>query len=137
MTWIVDTSVAVKWAVAEEGAELAAPFFGGDVVAPDLLRSELGNALWKKVMRHEIGALQASAAFAEIEAMLSFLPTETVHQRALAIALDLHHPVYDCVYLALSEATGMRILTADRKLMLNCRGTPFAERLVSLDEARA
>lgn len=137
MTWIVDTSVAVKWAVAEAGAELAAPFFGGDVVAPDLLRSELGNALWKKVIRQEIGSLQASAAFAEIEAMLSFLPTDMVHQRALAIALDIRHPVYDCVYLALSEATGMRILTADRKLMLNCRDTPFAERLVSLEEALA
>ena len=45
MTWIVDTSVAVKWAVAEEGADLAASFLGGDVVAPDLLRSELANAL--------------------------------------------------------------------------------------------
>ncbi len=137
MTWIVDTSVAVKWAVAEEGAELAAPFFGGDVVAPDLLRSELGNALWKKVTRQEIGALQATAAFAEIEAVLPFLPTDALGGRALAIALELRHPVYDCVYLALSEATGMRILTADRKLMLNCRNTSFAGCLVSLEEAGA
>lgn len=135
MTWIVDTSVAVKWAVAEEGADLAAPFFGGDVVAPDLLRSELGNALWKKVVRGEIGALQANAAFAEIADTLLFLPTDALAHRALEIALTISHPVYDCVYLALAEATGMPILTSDRKLIVNCRDTPFAERLVSLEQA--
>ena len=135
MTWIVNTSVAVKWAVAEEGSDLAAPFFGGDVVAPDLLCSELGNALWKKVKRNEIGALQATAAFAEIEGMLSFLPTDALAHRALDIALAIDHPVYDCVYLALSEATGMPILTSDRRLIVNCRKTPFAERLVALEQA--
>jgi predicted nucleic acid-binding protein len=135
LTWIVDTSVAVKWAVAEDGADLAAPFFGGDVVAPDLLRSELGNALWKKVARREIGALQASAAFAEIEGMLAFLPTDRLGQRALGIALEIGHPVYDCVYLALAEATGMPILTVDRKLIGACRDTAFGERLVSLEQA--
>jgi predicted nucleic acid-binding protein len=135
LTWIVDTSVAVKWAVAEEGSDIAARFFGGDVVAPDLLRSELGNALWKKVTRKEIGALQANAAFAEIEAMLSFLPTGAMAQRALEIALTICHPVYDCVYLALSEATGMPILTSDRKLILNCRDTPFSRHLVLLEHA--
>lgn len=135
MTWIVDTSVVVKWAVAEDGADLAAQFFGGDVVAPDLLRSELANALWKKVARREIGALQASAAYAEIEGMLAFLPTDRLARRALGIALEIGHPVYDCVYLALAEATGMAILTADLRLIERCRATPFGGRLLSLEEA--
>ena len=135
MTWIVDTSVAVKWAVDEEGSELAAPFLGGDVVAPDLLRSELANALWKKVRRNEIGALQAVAGFAAIEAALTFLPTDRLAARALDIALTIAHPVYDCVYLALAESTGIRILTADRKLIVNCQGTPFGDWLVSLEAA--
>lgn len=135
MTWIVDTSVAVKWAVAEDGAELAAPFLGGDVVAPDLLRSELANALWKKVRRQEIDALQASSGYAAIEAALVFLPTDRLAARALDIALVIGHPVYDCVYLALAEATGMTILTADRKLILNCTDTDYAGLLVSLEIA--
>lgn len=135
MTWIVDTSVALKWAVAEDDFALAAAFLGGDLVAPDLLLSELGNALWKKVNKQEIGAVQAAAAFAEIEAWLPIVSTAAVSGRALEIALTLGHPVYDCVYLALAEATGWVILTADKKLIARCRDTAFAPSLVSLTEA--
>lgn len=135
MTWIVDTSVALKWAVAEEGSDLAAPLFGGDVVAPDLLRSELGNALWKKVRRSEIGPVQAIAAYAEIEATLAFLPTDRLASRALHIALDLDHPVNDCLYLALAEATDMAVLTSDRKLIRRCSGTAYDGLLVTLEQA--
>lgn len=134
MTWIIDTSVAIKWAVEEEGSDRAAQFIGGEVVAPDLLRSELGNALWKKVLRQEIGALQAAAAFAAIEGSLAFVSTERLAGRALEIALSIRHPVYACVYLALAEATDMQILTADRKLIVSCRPTPFAPYLIALDE---
>lgn len=131
---IVDTSVALKWAVAEEGSDRASTFLGGDLVAPELLLSELGNALWKKVRQGEIGALQATAAFAEIEAWLPIVSTIPVSGRGLEIALALDHPVYDCLYLALAEATGWKILTADRRLIANCRDTVFAEMLVSLDD---
>ncbi|WP_051583190.1 type II toxin-antitoxin system VapC family toxin [Sphingomonas sp. RIT328] len=74
MTWIVETSVAVKWVVAEDGADLAAPFLSGDVVAPDLLRQELANALWKKVRRDEIGKQQAQLGYGAIIDALRFFP---------------------------------------------------------------
>lgn len=125
MTRIVDTSVAVKWAVAEEGSDRALLLYGGDVVAPDLLRPELANALVKKVRRGEIGALQAEAAYAEIEATLTFIPTPGLWRRALAVALALDHPAYDCGYLALAEATGMKVVTADRRFVMRCSGTEF------------
>ena len=127
MTWIVDTSVVVKWAVAEEGSDLALPLFGGDVVEPDLLRSELANALLKKVRREEITPLQAIAAFAEIVSSLTFVPTPTLWQRALEIALTLDHPAYDCGYLALAEVSGMKVITADQRLVRGCKGTKFAQ----------
>lgn len=132
MTRIVDTSVVVKWAVAEEGSDRAALLAGGDVVAPDLLRSELANALLKKVRRREITPLQAIASFAAIEASLTFVPTPTLWRRALEIALQLDHPAYDCGYLALAELSGMVVVTADRKLVRACADTPFAQLIEEL-----
>lgn len=137
MTLIVDTSVVLKWAVAEDGSDRAAAFLGSDLVAPELLLGELGNALWKKVGKEEIGPVQAAAAFAEIEAWLPIVTTVPVSRRALEIALVLGHPVYDCLYLALAEATGWNILTADRRLIERCRDTAFAALLTSLDDADA
>ena len=52
--------------------------------------------------------------------------------RALAIALDLRHPVYDCFYLALAEARGSRLVTADDRLLRVCARTPFAKLVRSL-----
>lgn len=135
MTLIVDTSVALKWVVAEDGSDRAAAFLGGDLVAPELLLSELGNALWKKVRKREIDVMQATAAFAEIAAWLPIVTTIPVSSRGLEIALTLGHPVYDCLYLALAEATGWKILTADQRLLANCQDTVFATLLVSLDDA--
>ena len=135
MTWIVDTSVALKWAVAEEDSDRAAAFLGHDLVAPDLLLSELGNALWKKVSQNEIGAVQAAAAFAEIEAWLPVVATNDVAGRALDIALTLNHPVYDCLYLALAEGSGWPILTAVMLFIAKCRDTAFLGHVISLAEA--
>lgn len=129
MTRIVDTSVVVKWAVQEDGSDRALSLLGGDIVAPDLLRSELANALLKKVRRKEISALQATVAFAEVERSLVFVPTPTLWGRALAIALELDHPAYDCGYLALAEMFGMSIVTADERLFNRCLGTEYACRL--------
>lgn len=85
--------------------------------------------------RNEIDALQAVAGFTAIEDTLTFLATDRLAARALDIALAIAHPVYDCLYLALAESTGMRILTADRKLIVNCQGTPYSDWLVSLEDA--
>jgi predicted nucleic acid-binding protein len=45
--------------------------------------------------------------------------------RALAIAIELRHPVYDCFYLALAERNTSPLVTADERLIHRCAGTPF------------
>ena len=55
---VVDASVAVKWfipeALSSEARGLLAPEY--ELLAPDLLWVELGNALWKKHRRRELDA---------------------------------------------------------------------------------
>ena len=68
----------------------------------------------------------AGAAFHEL------VSARMLADRALAIALDLRHPVYDCFYLALAEARGSRSVTADDCLLRVCARTPFAKLVRSL-----
>ena len=55
MPLVVDASIAVKWVLPEPDSERArALILRGDLTAPDLLRLEVANALWKQARRGAI-----------------------------------------------------------------------------------
>ena len=54
-------------------------------------------------------------------------------ERATRIALDLDHPVYDCIYIACAEAIGGVLITADEKMMRTAENTKFQRLMESLD----
>jgi len=116
---VVDASVAVKWLVDEPGSDDAHALRGRDIAAPALIRVEVANVLRTLAAR---GATTPAAA-AELFALLQTAPVTVVEHddaleaRALAIALALGHPVYDCLYLALAERMGRVLVTADRRLL--------------------
>lgn len=39
----------------------------------------------------------------------SLVPTDGLRRRAVAIAIELDHPIYDCFYLALAERDHARL----------------------------
>ena len=45
------------------------------------------------------------------------VPSEALHTRALELAIDLRHPIYDCFYLALAEREAAALVTADTRLL--------------------
>jgi len=55
-------------------------------------------------------------------------PTVWLVRRALQIATELRHPVYDCFYLALAEAEDAAVVTADRRLVQRLSGTEWEAR---------
>ena len=57
--------------------------------------------------------------------------------RAVAIARELDHPVYDCFYLAVSEALDAPLVTADGRLLARVAGTPFSRRTQGLQRLHA
>jgi predicted nucleic acid-binding protein len=135
MILIVDSSVAVKWAVDEEGhADAVALIAGGhDFLVPDFLLLEVGNVLWKKFRRGEITSEQATAALAAVGDTLSALVHSwSLADRAFAIAMEIDHPMYDCIYLAAAEEYGAKLVTADERLLRVIAGSPFAELAVRL-----
>jgi predicted nucleic acid-binding protein len=135
MALIVDASVAIKWFVDEPGTDRARMIWQrrDHLVAPDLLVPEVCSAMWRKVrLRQAVQDQAAEAADRLPSGMLELRPTATLALRALAIAFDLDHPVYDCFYLALAEREGGSMVTADQRFLARLSGSKFetlAERL--------
>jgi predicted nucleic acid-binding protein len=135
MTIVVDASVALKWYLREDDSEAALALLasGERLVAPNLIVAELCNGAWRLIRRGELRPEQlAIIAKAAPDAFTALHGSASLAARAAAIALELDHPVYDGVYLALSEAQDAPLVTADRRLLAKAAGTPFAERTMHL-----
>ena len=120
MRLVVDASVAVKWLVEEEQSELAESLFDGahDLHAPRLMVSEVSNALWAKVRRHQIRRDEAEVLATAIAGMpLRWFGDEHICADAVRLALALDRPAYDCTYLALGHRLGATLVTADIRFM--------------------
>lgn len=133
---IVDASVAIKWLVSEDDSDLAVRLIDlGELTAPDLIASEIANAIWKKWHRKEITAIPENIG-AIMSVFESVQPISPLLERAVAMSVELDHPAYDCFYLALAEATGDRVVTADRRFLHRLADTRYAVLLLDLGEVR-
>ena len=83
---------------------------------------EAANALYRKVFVGDVSQEQAVAGLAFIRDKIEILPVPLeVLGRAIALANQMHHAVYDCVYLAIAEREGSIIATWDQELVDNAR----------------
>lgn len=120
MTLVVDASVAVKFGISELGADRARQIVarGEEIIAPDILVSEVASALWKKELRGDLDAGERTVALkASLDAYDEFSRCKDLAPRALELAVVLRHPVYDCFYLALAEVRRAAFITADARLL--------------------
>ena len=118
MRFVVDASVAVKWLVAEDDADVAQELAtsGHDLHAPRLMASEVANAIWRKARTGEIERRAAGILLADVPEMpVRWGADELVSAEAVRLALALDRPIYDCVYLALAHRIDAIMLTADRR----------------------
>jgi predicted nucleic acid-binding protein len=134
---VVDTSVAVKWSVPESGTEAALALLGLSLSAPDVLIAELGHVLTKKVQVRQVPAEIAAAAFIEIPSQLLLVECRSLDRRAFQLALELHHSIFDCYFLALAEAAGGELVTADEVFVRKLRKTQFGSFVRLLGESVA
>ena len=125
---VVDSSVALKWFVPETGSDAAAGLIGSSLIAPALLLIECGNAFWKKIARGEETAENARIALENLPRFVAIEPDEPLVQAAFTLAVELRHPIYDCLFLALAERRNVPFATADERLIARCAGTRFEER---------
>jgi predicted nucleic acid-binding protein len=123
----------------ESTAEALALRQKAKLIAPELLVAECANILWKKVRRRELSKEEALFAARLLQgAEIELLPTRFLFEAATRMSIEIDHPAYDCLYLALAVEKGCRFVTADerflRKLHQNRRGA-FRDKAISLIEA--
>ena len=117
---VLDASAVVR--ILEGSAQAAAmhkALLAADLVlAPELMLTEVANALWRlqRAGQLDIDGLQRRLSKAA-ELVDHIEPDRTLQAEALALATYLDHPVYDCLYLVLARREVATLLSADQKLL--------------------
>ena len=127
-TFIIDTSVAIKWYLPEIYQSEAQRFLDPvcDRHAPDLLHAELGSVLLKKLRRREIKVDECRLYLGHLSAVpLISHEALPLRQVALEIGLQIGSSFYDGLFLALALQLGGRLVTADSKLYRKIESSPF------------
>ena len=116
---LIDASVAVPWFAAEPGTNDALRLLRSPVslFAPDFMAIEIANALWKKSRRGDVPRSDVLEALSTLRTVgIQWLDTAPAIASAARLALDIGHPVYDCLYLVLAQAHDVPLATFDDRL---------------------
>lgn len=132
MKYVLDSNVALKWVLPEPDADKAVQvredFRRGftEFLSPDIFPVEVAHALARAERR---GIIQPTEGWPKLVDVLTTPPVLHPYlpllPRAFAIASTARIGVYDCLYVALAEREGCRVLTADDRLMKSLPSFPF------------
>jgi predicted nucleic acid-binding protein len=121
---VVDASVAAKWVMQEAGSDRAMALLSGGqlLIAPHIVFVELVSAVSRAHRSDRLTRPDAELALEAVDRILKSSALKTTPDgallgRAAMLALDLRHPLKDCLYLALAEAEGCDLITADQTLI--------------------
>jgi predicted nucleic acid-binding protein len=135
--YVVDASIVVKWFVPEVYSEAAIRFLNGndELIAPDLIFTEAGNALWKKVLRTEIPPTSAKEIIQNlIVSPVKLYPSGPMLEIALDISIEHRRSLYDSLYLALAVSRRCPMVTADRRFFNSFKRSTLAGHLLWIED---
>ncbi|MDP9479739.1 MAG: type II toxin-antitoxin system VapC family toxin [Actinomycetota bacterium] len=130
---VVDTSVALKFYLPEEGHEEAVRLLEAEeagaagLLAPGTILPEGFNAIVWQQKRGLLDAEDAGEAWDKLlHAPIYTYATEDLIERAAEIANETGAIVYDTLFLALAEDVQTVVVTADGKLLKKLEGSRYA-----------
>jgi predicted nucleic acid-binding protein len=126
---VVDASVAAKCFIPEEGTETAIAIITGveRMIAPELICVEVSNAICRRAIE---GKMATNKALSSCEkwrekiqtGVITLIPNIQVLSAAEKLAIEIKHPIQDCIYLALAISEQSRFVTADDKFKRKLAG---------------
>ena len=117
---VLDASAAVRLILGDPTASALADQIGDAslVLAPELMLTEVANALWKLARSDQLKGLDPQLLLADARDLVDRVePDRHLQAEALALACHLNHPVYDCLYLALARREAATLISSDRRLV--------------------
>ena len=134
MIVVVDASVAVKWFLPEARSDIAARLLTSAhvLLAPELMRLEVGNSLLRAVRRGMIAQEIAIEAMERLSPpRLRFEPTGEIADAAFKLAGQWGGTVYDALYVLIAGSVGAVVATDDHELSRTARRAGIGEWLIS------
>ena len=129
---VVDTSVAIKWAIKEEDSHKALGLLSEwidretMILAPALLSYEAANVFHQHVRKGLLPFEEAKQALSKIIfdiITFDFTDAPDLCIRAMLLAQQFRLPAaYDAQYLALAESKACELWTADLRMWNSLRG---------------
>src|SRR5205809_1852916 len=118
MKYVIDSSVGLKWVIAETDSDKALRLLTDysaavhQLLAPDLFPVEVANALASAEKSARIQPGEAMVLFTDITNNAPVLhEAMPLLRRALEISLPTRESVYDCLYVALAEREQCELVT--------------------------
>jgi predicted nucleic acid-binding protein len=133
MRYVLDSSVALKWVLAEPDSPKAKQLRDDfrnhihELLSPDIFQVEIAHALTRAERQGRIAPPQAGILWADIMSIPPRLePSGPLIPRAIQISSTVRIGVYDCLYVALAERESCELVTADTRLVKNLQARfPF------------
>lgn len=127
---VIDASVAVKWFVDEPDSDLALELLDaeqGDLLVPDIFVVEVSATLVRVANIDKTSQERSRAGLYHLIDLIDrgalsverTPPGQTAD--AAHIAIDLGHPLKDCIYLDLAMKLGRPLITADARFAVKAR----------------
>ena len=126
---IIDASVAVKWFIPESDSIAAVRYLSGKqpLIAPDIIRPEVCNIIWKLHGRRLLTGDEASQIVEQFLSLpIEIHDNESLVSYAFEIAVATGRTVYDSLYLALAVESKGIMITADKRLANGLQNTDFS-----------
>jgi predicted nucleic acid-binding protein len=98
-----------------DGQWVARTIDSGDITAPTLVTYETANVIRKHELSGQVSPDQAAQAHADLlDLTIELWPYDILAARAWELRRNLS--IYDATYVALAEATGLTLVTLDKRL---------------------
>jgi predicted nucleic acid-binding protein len=121
---VIDASLAVKWFLVEADSSDANRFladFAGQIAVPDLIVIEVASALVRRANSIKTEASDIVVLLDKWSALLTqpaiklYRGTPRGTREAARLAIEMGHPLKDCIYLALARELDSDFVTCDMR----------------------